>query len=132
MIREITDPAERESVLLRAQFLIGADEQHLSPVWLSRPDIFCVAQENDNHSIHREEAALSGAFSYFPGARWVLVEVSDNDVSDPVELSNPVESRFDSDPELLPGHWDMLSFLLFSLDQDAAIPFAQVKLPTRS
>lgn len=125
MIRQVDDQTLRERATQRAIMLSGSDELHLASAWLDRPEVFCVADENEVHGAHRDPGALSAAIAAFPQARWFLAAVHDGQVFKLFEIEDPLLHLEDGKSGLpLPDDLWALPFLFFAVDDNAALLYS--------
>lgn len=124
MLKSIDDRELVARVEARALGIFGSDEMHLAPEWLARPDIYCVAEENEAHALG-DRQSLVAALACFPHAQWFMATVHEERVTRAVEAIDPA-SHLVSDEHLLPlpAVWEVHSFILFALEQDAAILYS--------
>lgn len=128
MIREITSPDERELVLTRGRMLAGSNEQYLAPEWLARPDIYCVAQENEYNGYHDDSQSLVEAFDVHPNTRWWAVRSAGRDkLSEPVEATDLVYHMTAVEgTDNFESYYYPSGFMIFSEDQDAVILYSSI------
>lgn len=124
MIQSIDDPIERERVIARARLFAGSDEQYLNPEWLNRPDVYCVAQENENHPSHHEAGSLTSAFACYPDKAWFIVQIIDREFRDPVEVLSPIPYLLGESSLPMSSMLLSVPFLLFSMDEDAVFLYS--------
>lgn len=121
-LRAIINPVLRRRVRARAEMLADLDERYFSSEWLARPDVFCVAQENDIHGLHDDCPSLADAIARFPDTRWFMASTYDGRARDMIELTDPLAHLVATERHIsLPALWTVAPFMLFSVEQPAAI-----------
>ncbi|QIK62559.1 hypothetical protein G7068_04550 [Leucobacter viscericola] len=126
MIRVITDPEEQNRAFARAKRFVGDDEHLLATDWLGQPEVFCLAEENENHGVHHDDGSLKGALECFPDDNWRTAEiVNRNRILDPLEVPSPAfQTIFDPTGIQLASHYNGRGFMLFSMENDAVILYS--------
>lgn len=120
--RVILNPVLRRLVRARALMLADPDERYFSPEWLERPDVYCVAQENDVHALHHERGSLFAAFSCFRKTRWFMATTHEGRVTNMREVTDPLAYLVGDERHVpLPPFWTVSPFILFSVEHPAAI-----------
>lgn len=124
MLKSIDDRELFARVEARALVLYGRDERHLAPEWLARPDIYCVAEENEAHALG-DRRSLVAALACFPQAQWFLATVHEERVTRAVEIIDPASHLVSDENQLpLPAVWEVHSFILFALAEEAVILYS--------
>lgn len=126
-LRQVDDEETRLRAMERAREIAGTDEYRLSSDWLSDPDVFVMAEENENHAGEHTARKLSRAGGVFPSGLWFAASVFAGEPSELLRVVDPVRAlRWEPDgAESLGAVYSGQTFLLFCLEEPAAILYSE-------